>query len=152
MTHANTKTAFRNRAKALFKSVFNVPYATNSLIKKHFHSFTNTSEGWADLVDALVERSTANDEEIVNRAYGLTTTGNSDNLSVSILGVFDKVRGTRKDIWLGLALYTFWSKSWSFSYDRFNRQSHSANSYEECVKALLRKHNYEQSIRASILA
>lgn len=69
-----SKQSFRARAKKLFKQVHTeVPYVTNSIIKKYYPWFrVSISEDWANLVDILSTSGLENDKEVINTQYKIT--------------------------------------------------------------------------------
>jgi hypothetical protein len=142
-----TKQSFRNRAKELFKSVFNVPYATNSLIKKHYPWFRNTSECWAKLVDELSLVGLENDEEVVNIQYGVIV---KSNHPFTRLEKFNPV--SKRVEFIGMVSKSLVTGMYSYSQSSHGSVSRKAFTYEAAVKALVANAKKEQQAYTDLFA
>jgi hypothetical protein len=141
-----TKQSFRNRAKELFKSVFNVPYATNSLIKKHYPWFKNTSECWAKLVDELSLVGLENDKEVVNIQHNVIVKFDAPFIRVE---KFNPV--SKKAEFIGVVSKTF-SGMYSYSFSARGNVSRRVFTYEAAIKALVSNAKKEQQAYTDLFA
>jgi hypothetical protein len=141
-----TKQSFRNRAKELFKSVFNVPYATNSLIKKHYPWFKNTSECWASLVDELSLVGLENDEDVVNIQNNVIVKYDAPFIRIE---KFNPV--SKKVEFIGVISKTF-SGMYSYSFSARGTVSRRAFTYDSAVKALIVNATKEQQAYTDLFA